>query len=113
MTATPAAPVCPKCTAVRRQVKDGFTPQGSQRYRCRACGCRYTPEPREQGYSEEMRFQALQLYLDGQSMREIGRTLGVNHQTVANWLHDYARYTPPDLPLDRAERERLETLFVF
>ena len=38
------------------------------------------------------------LHLEGLSLRLIGRLLGVNHQTVANWINGYAHYLPPDLP---------------
>ena len=36
----------------------------------------------------------------------------VHHQSIANWMADYARYLPPDLPPDIAELARLEGLFV-
>lgn len=45
-------------------------------------------------------------------MREIGRILNVNHQSVANWMKDYTRFLPPDLPPDIAELARLEGLYV-
>lgn len=105
-------PSCPRCNARVGQVKDGRTNAGSQRYRCRQCGCRYTPLSKDQGYDEGIRFEALQLFLDGFSMREIGRILNVNHQSIANWMKAYARYLPPDLPPDIAEKARLEGLFV-
>ena len=103
---------CPRCYERTRQARDGRTPAGSQRFRCGSCGCRYTPFPKDQGYEEEVRFQALQLYLEGHSLREIGRLLNVNHQSIANWMKDYARYLPPYLPPDIAELARLEGLFV-
>ena len=89
---------CPRCGAADRQIKDGFTPAGSQRYRCKLCAARYTPNPKEQGYDEDVRLQALNLYLDGLSLREISRLLSVNHQSVANWIHNYANHMPADLP---------------
>jgi len=107
-----ARPTCPRCNKTRRQARDGRTAAGSQRYRCALCGCRYTPQPRDLGYDEEIRFQALQLYLEGHSMREVARRLDVNHQSIANWMRAYTRYLPPDLPPDIAELARLEGLFV-
>lgn len=89
---------CPKCFAQTRQIKNGRTASGSQRFRCKVCGCRYTPNPQDQGYDEEVRQQALVLHLEGLSLRTIGRLLLVNHQTVANWINGYANYLPPDLP---------------
>lgn len=89
---------CPKCFAQTRQIKDGRTSAGSQRFRCKQCGCRYTPAPQDPGYDEEIRQQALVLHLEGLSLRLIGRLLTVNHQTVANWINGYANYLPPDLP---------------
>ena len=95
---TPNTLSCPKCQRTKKQIKDGFTPAGSQRYRCKQCGCRYTPTPKEQGYDEEIRLQALRLHIEGLSRRSISRLLQVNHQTVANWINDYATYMPANLP---------------
>ncbi len=89
---------CPRCQSRRRQIKDGRTPAGSQRYRCKQCGTRYTPSAKERGYDEEVRLQALSLYLEGLSLRETSRLLSVNHQSVANWINDYATHMPANLP---------------
>lgn len=89
---------CPRCHARTLQNKDGYTPAGSQRMRCKRCGCRYTPSPKERGYDEEVRLQALTLHLEGISLREIGRLLDVNHQSIANWIRDYENHLPQDLP---------------
>jgi len=102
---------CPKCQADERQVKDGFTAAGSQRYRCRVCGCRYTPRPKEHGYDEEVRLQALTLHLEGLTLREIGRILDVNHQSVANWIEAYANQLPITLPSSILEMAELDEFF--
>jgi transposase-like protein len=99
---------CPKCFANKRQIKDGRTSAGSQRFRCKLCGCRYTPTPKDQGYDEEIRQQALILHLEGLSLRLIGRLLLVNHQTVANWINGYANYLPADLPPSILEMAALD-----
>ena len=100
--------LCPKCSAQTRQIKDGRTPAGSQRFRCKQCGCRYTPHPKDPGYDEEVRQQALMLHLEGLSLRLIGRLLAVNHQTVANWISNYANFLPPELPPSILELEALD-----
>ncbi|MCA9998131.1 MAG: IS1 family transposase [Anaerolineales bacterium] len=104
-------PICPKCQSTDHQIKAGYTPAGSQRYRCRACGCRYTPAPKESGYDEEVRLQALSLYFEGLSLREIGRLLNVNHQSIHNWIHAYANYLPADLPPEILDLAQLDGLF--
>ncbi len=101
---------CPKCQSRQRQVKDGFTPAKSQRHRCKRCGCRYTPMPKERGYDEEVRLQALRLHLEGLSLRAISRVLEVNHQTAANWINAYANQLPlafPDTILELIEIDGL------
>lgn len=104
-------PTCPKCQSAERQNKDGLTAAGSQRYRCVHCGCRYTPVPKENGYDEDIRLSALSLYLEGLSLREIGRVLEVNHQSIANWIAAYATYLPPDMPQELLEQAQLDGLF--
>jgi transposase-like protein len=103
---------CPRCFATNRQIRDGKTPAGSQRMRCKDCGCRYTPDPKDQGYDEEVRMQALTLYLEGVSLREIGRLLEVNHQSAANWIKDYENYMPQDLPPSILEMAELDGYYI-
>lgn len=102
---------CPRCHSDSRQIKDGRTAAGSQRFRCKQCGCRYTPFAKEPGYDEEVRQQALMLHLEGLTLREIGRLLNVHHQTVANWIKDYANFLPQDLPPSILELEALDGAF--
>ena len=103
-------PSCPRCHQDIRQNKDGFTPAGSQRYRCKLCGCRYTPQAKDRGYDEEIRFHALSLHLEGVSLRTISRILDVNHQTVANWINAYANHIPTNLPDSLLDVARLDGL---
>ncbi|MFC1936823.1 helix-turn-helix domain-containing protein [Chloroflexota bacterium] len=103
---------CPKCHNTEVQNKDGFTAQGSQRYRCKNCGTRYTPEPRGGGYSEEIRLQAVRMYADGAGFRQVARQLKVSHVSVMNWVKAYAAQIP-DAPMpavvDDVEMDELYT----
>jgi transposase-like protein len=46
------------------------------------------------GYDSQIREQALHLYLEGNSLRSIGRILHVHHQSVANWVNAAERQLP-------------------
>jgi len=69
-------------------------PSGSQRFRCRFCDRIYRPEPCHQWVPDEVRKQAVKLYLEGTHSRRIGRILGVVHQSVANWINAYQSSLP-------------------
>lgn len=105
---------CPYCLQSDRQVKAGRNASGSQRYKCVHCQRKYTPEP-SQMYSDDLRRQAVQLYVDGMNFRRIGRTLGVTHRTVINWVNAYGARLPeaPPLPEETSEVHELDELFTF
>lgn len=91
---------CPYCHDTEKQVKAGKHESGSQRYLCKVCQRRYTPEP-SQHYGDEMRQQAVRMYADGSGFRQIGRQLGVDHVTVMNWVKAHVDQLPPaSLPSD-------------
>jgi transposase-like protein len=77
------------------------------------CKRKYTPEPKIQGYSDEKRKQALQMYVDGMNFRRIGRHLGIHHRTVSLWVKAQAALLPePPMPSDVREAE-MDELFTF
>jgi len=105
---------CPTCKETHYQVKDGFTRAESQWVRCQARGRRYTPQPKVRGYPPELRTKALQLYVDGLNFRRIARHLGVDHQTVANWVHAAADRLPDAPPVPASsEIVELDELYTF
>jgi transposase-like protein len=69
---------CPYCHDTEKQVKAGKNESGSQRYKCKPCQRRYTPEP-SQMYSDAIRRQAMRLYADGLGFRQVARHLGVDN----------------------------------
>lgn len=104
---------CPKCGATERQVKSGFNESGSQRRKCQLCAKRYTPEPVEQGYSDEIRLQAVQMYVDGMNLRRTARHLGVSPQSVANWVDAHAAQLPASPQPEKVETVEMDELFTF
>lgn len=104
---------CPRCHSKEKQNKDGFTAQGSQRYRCKQCETRYTPHPKEAGYSDELRMQAVRMYADGAGFRQVARQLHVSHVSVMNWVKSYAAQLP-DAPMpEQVDHVEMDELYTF
>lgn len=105
---------CPNCQSTERQIKNGQTGSGSQRYWCQGCGRKYTPDPKTNGYAPAVRDVAVRMYVDGMNLRRIARHLGVVHQTVANWVTAAADRLPehPAQP-EQVETAELDELFTF
>lgn len=104
---------CPKCKAENKQNKDGFTNAGSQRYRCKRCGARYTPEKKEHGHPKETRELAIRMYADGLNFRQIGRHLQVSHTTVMAWIKEHAEKLPEAPVPEEAYTVEMDELYTF
>jgi len=108
---------CPTCGATTKQHRAGKNATGTLRRECRHCGRTYTPEPKTRGYGLSVRHQALKLYVDGTNFRRVARHLGVNPQSVANWINAAAANLPaPPLPKEReasVETLELDELYTF
>ena len=77
---------CPKCSSLN-YVKYGRN-HGKQRYKCKGCGHQFTSfQPR--GASKETKNFALKLYLEGVSLRAIGRLLKVSNVAVLKWIRRF------------------------
>jgi transposase len=104
---------CPKCSASKRQVKNGLNKSGSQKYLCRECGAVYTPEPHENGHPAETRLLAIRMYVEGSSYGSIGRVLKINPQSVANWVSSYSAKLPKAPLPEKVKNAELDELFTF
>jgi len=104
---------CPHCHKTEDQVKAGKTKAGSQRYKCNDCNRLYTPEPKQQGYCDDIRKQAVRMYVDGMNYRRIARHLGVDHKSVMNWVNAYAAQLPNAPQPDDVNNAEMDELFTF
>ena len=75
---------CPHCGS-NWLPKDGCS-RGKQTYRCGDCHYRFTPGGNRSYYSEQVKSQALAMYLDGSSISAIGRVLHIKLGTVYAWV---------------------------
>lgn len=109
-------PACPQCGQPEQVIKSGLNPTHSQRYRCHACRRYFTVagDRKPLGYAQAVRKQALQLYLEGTSLRAIGRLLGLHHQTVSNWITQAADALPTQVSdATPAQTIELDELYTF
>lgn len=79
--------ICPKCQ-YDQATKAGVVHQ-RQRYRCKQCGYHFTVDKLGKKIDDYYVTKALQLYIEGVSLREIERLLGVSHVSVRNWVQQY------------------------
>ncbi len=105
---------CPGCSEQRYQVRDGKTAAGSQRMRCRACGKRYTPNPKPQGYDRTTRATAVRMVTDGINLRRAQRLLRIHHTTILRWKRQAAQHLPATPPQPQlADEIELDELYTF
>jgi transposase-like protein len=95
--------------ATTRQNRTGKTYVGSQRYRCMHCNCKYTPEPKQQGYPDSL----AEMYVDGGNLRRIARHLKVAPRTVALWVTDLAKALPNAPMPEEVKEAEMDELFTF
>ncbi len=76
---------CPHCGS-EALVRDGHAPNGKQKYRCHACGCRSRENPTPNAYPEARREEILHAYQERSSLRGLTRTFGVSRTTVSTWI---------------------------
>ena len=86
---------CEACNDKKNQIKAGKTKAGAQKYKCKICGKYYVPEGKKRGYSEEIKKQAIKLYLEGNSSRAVGRILGNGKNMCLYWIRKYAKEIEP------------------
>jgi RNA polymerase sigma factor (sigma-70 family) len=61
--------------------------RGKQNYLCQQCDRQFVDSYSTKGYSPEVRECCLKLFADGMGYREIGRKIGVSHNTIKNWVN--------------------------
>ena len=77
---------CPRCNSDDGQMKNGKNRSGTQSYLCRHCQKSYTPQPKRNAYSEELRKMAIKTYYAGVSGRGVGKIFGMSKANVYNWI---------------------------
>ncbi len=78
---------CPKCH--NEDVAKSGVVKGRQRFRCKHCNYFFTVMKDGKNIDPYYVIKALQLYIEGVTLREIERILGISHVSVMNWVKKY------------------------
>ena len=84
-------PICRKCVS-SKLVKCGLARQ-KQRYMCKTCNTRFVPVQLKNRH-----MSCVELYTEGNSLRSIGRLLGISHVTAMRWVKLMAKKLRPPTP---------------
>ncbi|MBP6533046.1 MAG: IS1 family transposase [Bacteroidia bacterium] len=87
--------ICPKCKS-EHIVKSGLV-KGRQRFRCKDCSYYFSVFKDGKNIDIYYVIKALQLYIEGVSLREIERLIGVSHVSVMNWIKKYNVKAPENM----------------
>lgn len=81
-------PIHVKCCHCQSEnvVRNGFTRNGKQVYKCKSCARVSRENPQHERYSAAQREQILRAYNERPSMRGIQRVFGVSRPTLIKWL---------------------------
>jgi transposase-like protein len=83
---------CPKCS--NENISKSGIISGRQRYKCKNCNYHFSVAKLGKSIDKYYVIKALQLYLEGISLREIERIIGVSHVSVMNWVKEYGIKAP-------------------
>ena len=84
---------CPKCE--NSEIVKSCIFKEKQRYFYRDCNYYLTINKIGKKIDDYYVTKALQLYLEGLSLREIERILGISHVTISSWIKEYNIKKPP------------------
>jgi len=84
---------CPHCRSSRLQ-KNGHSENGTQRWRCVDCRKSFQLTYRYNARKPGVKAQITELTLNSSGVRDIGRILGINRNTVVSELKKNAQREP-------------------
>lgn len=102
---------CPQCEST--QISKNGHRHGKQNYICRNCRKQFVEFYDAKGYSDDIKRQCLEMYVNGMGFRGIERVTGVHHTTVIYWVKQAAAPLPDapeysEIP-EVAQLDELET----
>lgn len=75
---------CPRCNSYH--IRKNGKQRGKQNYICADCGRQFIEYHNQKGYSDEIKRECLEMYVNGSGFRAIERVKKVHHTTVIYWV---------------------------
>jgi transposase-like protein len=75
---------CPECNSTQT-VKNGHR-KGRQCYKCKQCDRQFLEFYRPWQYSQKIKLECLNLYIEGMGIRAIERLTNIHHTTILSWI---------------------------
>lgn len=83
---------CPRCESTHTR-KNGRQ-RGKQNYICVGCKRQFIEYYDQKGYTEDVKIECLEMYVNGSGFRAIERVKKVHHTTVINWVRQLGDTLP-------------------
>ena len=111
--------LCKGCGS-SKLVRNGRTPEGIQRYKCKECGSTYREGDKRLKYGLEKRLKVIRMYLEGVGIRSIERLENVSNPLIIYWIRNFSNLMRKELkrrPIPEDARDiqilELDELFTY
>jgi transposase-like protein len=101
---------CKECGSAE-YVKNGIV-CGSQRYRCKGCGCNFREGDKRQKYTMQDRLKVIKLYLENCGIRTIERVTGIHNSQVSQWIEETASWIKGELAKSQNSVKKIEDIAI-
>lgn len=83
---------CPRCASTH--IRKNGKKKCKQNYICANCGRQFIDSYEHQGYTEDIKKECLEMYVNGSGFRAIERVKKVHHTTVISWVKKLGKALP-------------------
>ena len=110
---------CKGCGS-KELIKNGISPEGAQKYKCKSCGSTYRSGDKSLKHSMEKGIRVVKMYIEGMGIRSIERIEGVSGALIVYWIRNFAelikkevRGKPIPEKLEEVEILEVDELFTY
>ena len=70
-------------------IKNGVSPEGTQKYKCKICGSAYRSGDKRLKHAMHKRLKVIKMYLEGVGIRSIERLENVSAPLIVYWIRHF------------------------